>query len=102
MNDANTLRQGGARDLLKGVQFGNFGAFFSRRFRENDYLWGRLTAAERLVDIVGSSVPEAIAAGVDLPAIKKALFLAILKAEAPHLEEVSELIKELEAEAARL
>ncbi|MEQ9463150.1 MAG: patatin-like protein [Haliea sp.] len=102
VNDANTLRQGGARDLLKGVQFGNFGAFFSRRFRENDYLWGRLTAAERLVDIVGSSVPEAIAAGVDLDAIKKALFLAILKAEAPHLGEVSDLIKALETEAAQL
>ncbi|MEQ8801547.1 MAG: DUF3376 domain-containing protein, partial [Haliea sp.] len=99
VDDANTLRQGGAREVLKGVQFGNFGAFFSRRFRENDYLWGRLTAAERLVDIVGSAVPEAVAAGVDLTAIKKALFLAILKAEAPHLQEISELITELEADA---
>lgn len=102
VDDANTLRQGGARELLKGVQFGNFGAFFSRRSRENDYLWGRLTAAERLVDIVGSAVPEAVAAGVDLVAIKKALFLAILKAEAPHLGEISELIAELEAEAGAL
>ncbi|MDO8863731.1 patatin-like protein [Haliea sp. E1-2-M8] len=99
VDDANTLRQGGARDVLKGVQFGNFGAFFSRRSRENDYLWGRLTAAERLVDIVGSAVPEAVAAGVDLAAIKKALFLAILEAETPHLGEVSELIAALEAEA---
>ncbi len=102
VDDANTLRQGGARELLKGVQFGNFGAFFSRRFRENDYLWGRLTAAERLVDIVGSAVPEAVAAGVDLPAIKKALFLSILKAEGPHLEDISELIATLEAEANEL
>ena len=99
VNDANTLRTGGARELLKGVQFGNFGAFFSRHFRENDYLWGRLTAAERLVDIVGSSVPEATAAGVDLTAIKKQLFLAILKAEAPHLSEISDLIAALEADA---
>lgn len=102
VDDANTLRRGGARELLKGVQFGNFGAFFSRRFRENDYLWGRLTAAERLVDIVGSAVPEAVTAGLDLAAIKKALFLAILKAEGPHLKEVSELITELEAEAGGL
>ncbi|MFN2287308.1 MAG: patatin-like protein [Chromatocurvus sp.] len=99
VDDANTLRTGSARELLKGVQFGNFGAFFSRHFRENDYLWGRLTGAERLVDIVGSSVPEAVAAGLELTAIKKQLFLAILKAEAPHLHEVSDLIAALEADA---
>jgi hypothetical protein len=102
VDDANSLREGGARDILKGVQFSNFGAFFSRRFRENDYLWGRLTAAERLVDIVGSAAPEAVAAGLDLAAIKQQLFLAILNAEAPHLQEVSELIAELETVACAL
>lgn len=100
VDDANTLRQGGARDLLKGVGFGSFGAFFSRRFRENDYLWGRLTAAERLVDIVGSAVPEAT--DLDLPGFKKQLFLAILAAEAPHLTGIPELIAELEADARKL
>jgi patatin-related protein len=102
VDDANTLRKGGARDVLKGVQFGNFGAFFSRRSRENDYLWGRLTAAERLVDIVCSAAPEAVAAGVDLAAIKKALFLSILEAESPHLGEVGELIAALKEEASGL
>ncbi|QIB64588.1 patatin-like protein [Kineobactrum salinum] len=102
VDDANTLREGGARDILKGVQFSNFGAFFSRRFRENDYLWGRLTAAERLVDIVGSAAPEAVAAGLDLTETKKQLFLAILRAEAPHLQETSELIAELETRARAL
>lgn len=100
VDDANSLRAGGARDLLKGVEFGNFGAFFSRRFRENDYLWGRLTAAERLVDIIGSAVPEVT--DLDLPAFKKELFLAVLKAEAPHLTGISELIAELEADARKL
>lgn len=100
VDDANSLRAGGARDLLKGVGFGNFGAFFSRKFRENDYLWGRLTAAERLVDIVGSAVPEAT--DLDLPAFKKQLFLAILAAEAPHLTGIPELIAELEADARKL
>ncbi|MCC5885952.1 MAG: patatin-like protein [Gammaproteobacteria bacterium] len=100
VDDANTLRAGGARDLLKGVEFGNFGAFFSRRFRENDYLWGRLTAAERLVDIIGSAVPEA--KDLDLPSFKKELFLAILAAEAPHLTGIAELIAELEGDARKL
>ncbi|MDP4918208.1 MAG: patatin-like protein [Haliea sp.] len=102
VDDANTLRQGGARDILKGVQFGNFGAFFSRRFRENDYLWGRLTAAERLVDIVGSAAPEAVATGLDLQDIKRRLFLSILRAEAPHLTGISGLIAELEASARKI
>tara|TARA_R110001599_G_scaffold13969_6_gene61817 strand:- start:14519 stop:16969 length:2451 start_codon:yes stop_codon:yes gene_type:complete len=99
VDDANSLRQGGAREILKGVQFGNFGAFFSRRFRENDYLWGRLTAAERLVDIVGSAVPEAVAAGLDLQDYKRRLFLAVLRAEAPHLTGISEMIADLETSA---
>lgn len=99
VDDANSLRQGDAREILKGVKFHNFGGFFSRRFRENDYLWGRLTAAERLVDIVGSAVPEAVDAGLDLQDIKRRLFLSILRAEAPHLTGISELISELEASA---
>tara|TARA_R110002094_G_scaffold64142_1_gene74431 strand:+ start:22 stop:1548 length:1527 start_codon:yes stop_codon:yes gene_type:complete len=99
VDDANSLRQGGAREILKGVQFGNFGAFFSRRFRENDYLWGRLTAAERLVDIVGSAAPEAVAAGLDLQDYKRRLFLAVLRAEAPHLTGISEMIADLKASA---
>lgn len=102
VDDANSLRQGGAREILKGVKFNNFGAFFSRRFRENDYLWGRLTAAERLVDIVGSAVPEAVAGGLDLQDYKRRLFLAILHAEAPHLPNIGDLIAELEATALQM
>jgi len=29
-----------ASDTLRGVEFYNFGAFFSRAYRENNYLWG--------------------------------------------------------------
>ncbi|MBA6411724.1 patatin-like protein [Parahaliea sp. F7430] len=99
VDDANSLREGGAREILKGVQLESFGAFFSRRFRENDYLWGRLTAAERLVDIVGSSVPEAVAEGLDLVAFKKDLFLSILEAETPHLKEIDAEMAELKRKA---
>lgn len=102
VNDANTLRKGAARDILKGVELGNFGAFFSRHFRENDYLWGRLTGAERLVDILASAVPEAVESGrFDVLDAKKRLFLAILDAEAPHLvnirAEIAALRKDAEA-----
>jgi patatin-related protein len=37
---------------LLGVKLAHFGAFFSREARENDYLWGRLDAAERLVGLL--------------------------------------------------
>lgn len=41
-----------AKDKLKGVKYGHFGAFLHREWRENDYLWGRLDAAERLLGLV--------------------------------------------------
>ncbi|MBT7665142.1 MAG: patatin-like protein, partial [Rhodospirillaceae bacterium] len=70
-DDANSLRHGSADTILKGVGLGHFAAFFSRRHRENDYLWGRLHGAERLIDIVvDSAALEGAAANIDIRAIK--------------------------------
>ena len=83
-NDAPSIRGGGAAASLRGVEFFNFGAFFSRAYRENDYLWGRLHGAERMIDLVASTVPE----GLDeaqLRRFKRDLFLAVLDEEAPRL-----------------
>ncbi|MBX3446735.1 MAG: patatin-like protein [Parvibaculaceae bacterium] len=97
--DARAIREGGAPATLMGRDLGYFAAFFSRRARENDYLWGRLHAADRLVDIVASSAPAAIAkAGLDLDKLKAGLFRAILKAERAHLAHVPELFDDLERE----
>lgn len=79
-DDARSIREGGTAATLRGIEFYNFGAFFSRDYRENDYLWGRLHGAERMIDLVastvGGSVPEAtIRAG------KRAAFLAVLEEE---------------------
>jgi patatin-related protein len=98
--DACSIRAGGAAACLRGTAFYNFGAFFSRAFRENDYLWGRLHGAERVIDIIASSVepplPDAI-----LAAIKRDAFLAILAEEEPRLTAdptlVPGLIREVEA-----
>jgi patatin-related protein len=97
--DAATIRAGGAQATLKGIQFNNFGAFFSRAYRENDYLWGRLHGAERLVDIVVSALPQ----GKTLPAgrvlaIKRRLFRAILKQERGRLDRITDLLDALESE----
>ena len=98
-DDAKAIREGGAAATLKGTQFHNFGAFFSRAYRENDYLWGRLHGADRLIDIVVSTLP----AGSRLKpgriaAIKREAFLAILKAEEERLTAIPALFEALRKE----
>lgn len=78
--DALSIRAGGTSATLRGIEFYNFGAFFSRDYRENDYLWGRLHGAERMIDLVASTIDGAIPQG-RIIAAKRAVFLAVLKEE---------------------
>jgi patatin-related protein len=96
-DDCSAIRSGGGAATLKGIQFNSFGAFFSRAYRENDYLWGRLHGAERLIDIVASTLapgqqlaPEAVAE------MKRDAFRAILLEERPRLTRIAPLFDELE------
>jgi patatin-related protein len=98
-DDCTSIRAGGAAATLKGIQFNSFGAFFSRAYRENDYLWGRLHGAERLIDITVSSLPE----GAHLPPgsvalLKRDAFRAILAEERGRLGAIGALFDELERE----
>lgn len=98
-NDCNSIRPGGARETLRGVEFYNFGAFFSRAYRENDYLWGRLHGAERMIDLVASSLPHgAIIDPAELAALKRDAFLAILDAEEARLRADPQLVATIRAE----
>ncbi|HEU4958824.1 MAG TPA: patatin-like protein [Sphingomonas sp.] len=98
-DDARTIRAGGAEATLKGIQFNSFGAFFSRAYRENDYLWGRLHGAERMIDIVLSTLPETVRLKPGRVAgIKRAAFLAILDEEEPRLTAIASLIASLRQE----
>ena len=100
--DATTLR-GADEPTLKGVEFNHFGAFFSRRYRENDYLWGRLHGAERMVDLVLSTIPVADRPPSDWTVATKArLFTAVLDEERGRLTQVPELIAALTEEVSRL
>jgi patatin-related protein len=92
-DDAVAIRTGGAAATLRGIEFNSFGAFFSRAYRENDYLWGRLHGADRLVDIVRSALPPGDT--IDGSAIKHALFLAILEEEEERLPHQAEQIAQL-------
>lgn len=85
-DDAQSIRKGGAEATLKGIQFNSFGAFFSRSYRENDYLWGRLHGAERLIDIIASTLPASNAIpAATLAEFKRQAFLAICDEEATML-----------------
>jgi hypothetical protein len=98
-DDATAIRSGGAAATLKGIRFNSFGAFFSRAYRENDYLWGRLHGADRLVDILVSTLPE----GLRLPEglterLKRDAFRAIIDEERPRLREIQPLFDSIERE----
>jgi patatin-related protein len=86
---------GGRR--LKGALFNAFGAFFSRAYREHDYLWGRLHGAERLIDLVISSLPATmLPTPADLAGIREQAFRAIIAAERPHLRQIDDVFAALD------
>ncbi|MBI0474741.1 patatin-like protein [Sphingomonas sp. MA1305] len=98
-DDATAIRGGGAEATLKGIQFNSFGAFFSRAYRENDYLWGRLHGAERMIDICVSTLPPQVRMRAGrVAAIKRDVFRAILDEEAPRLTAIPGLIASLRRE----
>lgn len=95
--DARSIREGGTSATLRGIEFYNFGAFFSRAYRENDYLWGRLHGTERMVDLIASTVP----GGMEQPCViaaKRAAFLAILDEETQTGRCAADLVEELRGE----
>jgi patatin-related protein len=78
---------------VEGTRVHHFYAFFSRKARENDYLWGRLDAAEQLVRLLLES------AGSDEPlgAWCKRAFEAVLDEEKAALAEIPKTVSGLRA-----
>jgi len=79
-DDARSIREGGTHATLRGIEFYNFGAFFSRAYRENDYLWGRLHGAERMIDLICSTLEHPMPDD-ECARFKRAAFLAVLDEE---------------------
>lgn len=94
--DARSIRAGGTRATLRGTEFFNFGAFFSRAYRENDYLWGRLHGAERMIDLVTSTVDDF--SETEKADFKRRAFLAILDEEQERLKANHGLLERVRAE----
>ncbi|MDQ4089152.1 MAG: patatin-like protein, partial [Actinomycetota bacterium] len=100
---------------LRGMSLFHFGAFFDRKGREGDYLWGRLDAAERLIklllDVRGH--PPTAASGAPAPAepvvplaeLRRECvpaFRAILAEDGPTLRHAGEVAKKLHDQVERL
>ncbi len=95
--DCVSIRSGGTKAMLRGIEFFSFGAFFSRAYRENDYLWGRLHGAERMIDLIASTVEQPLDEAT-LRGFKREAFLAILAEEEPRLTTDAGLVAGLRAE----
>jgi patatin-related protein len=92
--DSECLKPLGEKKVL-GADLGHAYAFFSRHARENDYLWGRLDAAERIVRLLlGKTHP-------DYRRWCKAAFLAVLEEDAADLPalgvELADLRRQVDA-----
>lgn len=97
--DATAIRLGGAAATLRGIEFNSFGAFFSRAYRENDYLWGRLHGADRLIDILLSTIPpSAMTSAARAAEWKRRAFHAILDEEEGKLSRMEAQIVQIRAE----
>ncbi len=100
-DDARSIREGGATATLKGIQLNSFGAFFSRAYRENDYLWGRLHGAERMIDIIFSTLPQTQFEVPDwILVTKRRAFEAILDEETGRLQYGADEIATIRSEIA--
>jgi len=86
---------------LMGAKLFNFGAFFSRRARENDYIWGRIHAANRLVDFVTDAAgAPGVENKVETSQLRRKLALSIIESEAKHTLESADLIAQLKKDFA--
>jgi patatin-related protein len=96
-DDATSLASPGNPRVLLGATFAGFGGFLNRATRENDYLWGRLHAVDRLFDILSSTLPNTIRTTIDLHALKKAGFECVMAEEGERLRLVPDLVSRLRA-----
>jgi patatin-related protein len=98
--DSTVLEPDGEGPKILGAQLGHAYAFFSRRARENDYLWGRLDGAERLVRLLltRTTATDEVEPGDKHPEYRnrcRAAFKAILEEEAEHLPTIAAEVEAL-------
>ena len=80
-DDATSLSTEPAEQRLFGAKWGHFKAFFRRTWREQDYLWGRLDGAERVIDILEDVAGPGVFTATQVSGQKTACFAAVLAEE---------------------
>jgi patatin-related protein len=85
----------GQTKKLVGAESHHFGAFLSRRGREQDYLWGRLDGAERLIGLLLAGADEA-----DKNRWCKEAFQAILDEDEQAVPKAADLVAHVRASVA--
>lgn len=80
-------------DKLAGIELGHFGAFLKASWRANDWLWGRLDGAQRLLHIMDAVGGGKLTAAGTLEEHTRRVQAAILR------EELPSLVTELERDA---
>ena len=100
--DAHSIVLDESKPVLLGSTLASFGGFLGRSIRENDYLWGRLHAVERLFDILLSTVPANLRAGLAIDVLKKRAFERVLEEEGQRLTLVPALIERIGEAVGRL
>ena len=78
-----TLGRSAPIDKLAGVELAHFGAFLKRSWRANDWMWGRLDAAERLVRLLDALLDNRLTEQGTLERHTRAIQAAILREELP-------------------
>ncbi|MDH3642724.1 MAG: patatin-like protein [Gammaproteobacteria bacterium] len=81
-------------DGLKCRDFMGFLGFFNRAYREHDYLWGRLNAADRVVDLLVKTAGDSI---TDAPGLRRRLFRSIVDTERRRLYRCDEQLDRIDA-----
>lgn len=88
--DDGVLARPPGKPALEGIAIMHFGAFFKRRWRENDYLWGRLDGTARLLRML---------LGEDDAGLRGEAFAALVEDERPVLTTVEDVFAWVEAGA---
>jgi patatin-related protein len=83
---------------LLGTRLFNFGAFFSQKARENDYILGRIHSANRLVDFILNAAGQSLLSKEEIIELRRNLVRSILKTEAKHSFHSENLIAKLRAD----
>lgn len=92
--DIDPLDRDDPQTKLAGVELAHFGAFLKGSWRANDWLWGRLDAAQRLLRLLDAAAGHKLRSQGTLEQHTRAVQAAVLREELPAL--VAELTRDAE------